>query len=121
MKKFTTWSVVGIAFALMFCTCELDAQTKTVDYVRSDGSATRVKYEKDLFGKTNVTSTYVSADQRESESNAAQTLVGGALKLVYSPAILLWDAGKEKDSTALKTAAVVVGGAITLLGGLLLF
>ena len=119
MKKITTWSVVGIAFALMFCTCKLDAQTKTVDYVKPDGGATRVKYEKDVFGKTTVTTTCVSPEQRKAEKETEQNFVKAVGTVVYGPTKALWEAGEKNDSITLKAAAVGLGIVTTVAIGAL--
>ena len=67
--------------------CGDAGSAKSVDYVRNDGSATRVTYTRYNDGSpTTVTSRHVSAEQRSSEAsaNALGTLLKGIFSVVFA-------------------------------------
>ena len=62
---------VIIATTLIFALYTTASADTTVDYVRSDGSATRVTYGTDWTGRNTVTTTNVSSGQRNAETVVA--------------------------------------------------
>ena len=58
---------VILAATLIFALYTTASADSHVDYVRKDGSATRVTYTQDRSGNTTVTRSQVSREQRESE------------------------------------------------------
>lgn len=105
MKKLITAMMVTLT--LMFGTSKLFSQT--TDYVRRDGSATRVTQGKDSWGRSTVEVRHVSAETRQRENETAQNIAQGVGSIVYAPAKTLLEKGKEEDSSALKAAGVVAG------------
>ena len=81
MKKFLLIMICGASIMCIGTGCGDAGSSKSVDYARSDGSATRVTYTRYNDGRpTTVTSSHVSAEQRSSE--ASTQAMGSALKAI---------------------------------------
>ena len=71
-----------LAATLIFALSITAMAEKSHDYVRSDGSATRVTYGTDWAGRNTVTSTQVSREQRNVEAVAAVICI--VFRAIYS-------------------------------------
>ena len=67
MKKLLLAAICGISLA--FCSgCDNGGSSHHVDYVKSDGSATRMNYTSDSRGNLEVSKSHVSPEQRSTEA-----------------------------------------------------
>ena len=73
MKKIAIIATVIILATTAFCSYA----GESINFLNNDGSATRITFNTDSWGRTTVSSGYVTQDQRNAEE-----LVAGIVKLL---------------------------------------